>query len=118
MIDEIPVLAVLAARAEGESRFRSVGELRVKESDRLGLLAQNLRAVGVAAEVQGEDLVVRGTDRPPVGRVETAGDHRLAMAFTVLGTVGGAHVQLSETGSAAVSYPRFLQDLARMGHRA
>jgi 3-phosphoshikimate 1-carboxyvinyltransferase len=111
MIDEIPILAVLASRADGESRFRSVGELRVKESDRLGLLVQNLRALGVEAEVQGEDLVVLGGGRPPRGRVETAGDHRLAMAFAVLGTVPGAAVELSETRSPEVSYPGFFEDL-------
>lgn len=114
LIDEVPLLAVVASRAEGETRFRSVGELRVKESDRLGLLAANLRALGADAEVEGDDLLVRGSDRPPRGRVETAGDHRLAMAFAVLGTLPGARVALSETGSAAVSYPGFFQDLTRM----
>src|SRR6476646_105587 len=77
LIDEIPLLAVLAARAEGTTIFRSVGELRVKESDRLGLIAEDLRAVGVKAEVQGDDLFVTGSDRPPVGKIRTAGDHRL-----------------------------------------
>jgi 3-phosphoshikimate 1-carboxyvinyltransferase len=111
LIDEVPLLAVLAARAEGITRFRSVGELRVKESDRLGLIARNLRALGQRAEVDGEDLVVEGAPRPPRGAVETAGDHRLAMAFAVLGTVTGARVELSETASAGVSYPRFFRDL-------
>lgn len=114
LIDEIPVLAVLASRCEGESRFRSVGELRVKESDRLGLLERNLRAVGAEAEVQGDDLVVRGGDRPPRGRVDTAGDHRLAMAFAVLGTLPGAAVELSETRSPEISYPGFFDDLERI----
>jgi 3-phosphoshikimate 1-carboxyvinyltransferase len=114
LIDEIPLLAVAASRAEGETWFHSVGELRLKESDRLGLLAANLRAVGAEAEVEGDDLLVRGSDRPPRGQVETAGDHRLAMAFAVLGTLPGARVALSETASAAVSYPDFFQDLARI----
>jgi 3-phosphoshikimate 1-carboxyvinyltransferase len=114
LIDEVPLLAVVASRAEGETRFRSVGELRVKESDRLGLLAANLRALGAEAEVEGDDLLVRGSDRPPRGRVETGGDHRLAMAFAVLGTLPGAHVELSENASAAVSYPDFFEDLARI----
>jgi 3-phosphoshikimate 1-carboxyvinyltransferase len=114
LIDELPVLAVLAARAEGESVFRGVGELRVKESDRLALLAQNLRVLGVQAEASGESLTVVGTDSPPRGRVETAGDHRLAMAFAVLAGVPGARVELSECESVAVSYPRFFADLARV----
>ena len=69
LVDEVPILAVLASRAEGETVFREVGELRVKESNRLALIAANLRAVGVAAEAQGNDLHVRGTTRPPGGRV-------------------------------------------------
>ncbi len=111
LIDEVPILAVLASRARGETAFRSVGELRVKESDRLGLLAANLRAVGAQATVAGEDLVVRGSTNPPRGSVDTAGDHRLAMAFAVLGTVPGAAVRLSERTSPAVSYPAFFEDL-------
>ena len=90
LIDEIPLLAVLASRASGTTTFRQVGELRVKESDRLGLIAENLRSVGAEAEVVGDDLVVRGSERPPRGKVRTAADHRLAMAFAVLGTVTGA----------------------------
>jgi 3-phosphoshikimate 1-carboxyvinyltransferase len=114
LIDEVPLLAVVAARAQGLTRFRSVGELRVKESDRLGLIAANLRSLGVEAEVEGDDLVVQGTESPPRGRVETAGDHRLTMAFAVLGTLPGARVELSETASAAVSYPGFFEDLTRI----
>ncbi len=114
MVDEIPVLACLAARAAGTSVFRGVGELRVKESDRLALIAANLRAVGVAAECRGDELTVQGTDRPPRGRVVTAGDHRLAMAFAVLGTVPGARVEVDDRSCVAVSYPDFFRDLRRV----
>lgn len=122
LVDEVPVLAVLASRAAGrsgggggETVFREVGELRVKESNRLELIAANLRSVGVAAETQGNDLHVRGTAQPPRGRVDTARDHRLAMAFAVLGTIPGARVRLSERASVAISYPRFFADLKRIG---
>src|SRR3954465_3200886 len=81
LIDEIPLLAALASRASGTTTFRQVGELRVKESDRLGLIAENLRAVGARAEVSGDDLIIEGGSRPPRGQVRTAADHRLAMAF-------------------------------------
>jgi 3-phosphoshikimate 1-carboxyvinyltransferase len=111
LVDEVPILAVLASRAAGETVFREVGELRVKESNRLELIATNLRAVGVRAEAQGNDLHVAGTDRPPRGRVETASDHRLAMAFGVLATLSGADVKLSERKSVAISYPEFFHDL-------
>jgi len=102
------------SRAAGESVFRGVQELRVKESNRLALIAENLRAVGVEAEASDATLTVVGTDRPPRGRVDTAGDHRLAMAFAVLGGVPGARVRLSEKASAAVSYPSFWADLLEL----
>jgi 3-phosphoshikimate 1-carboxyvinyltransferase len=107
LIDEIPLLAALASRASGETVFRDVGELRVKESDRLGLIAHNLRAVGARAEVRGDDLHVDGAGRPPRGRVRTEGDHRIAMAFAVLGTLPGARVAIDDLACAAVSFPGF-----------
>jgi 3-phosphoshikimate 1-carboxyvinyltransferase len=118
LVDEVPILAVVASRAAGETVFREVGELRVKESNRLELMAANLRAVGVDAAATGNDLCVRGTDRPPRGAIETARDHRLAMAFAVLGTLPGAAVRLSERRSVAISYPGFFEDLRRIGKHA
>jgi 3-phosphoshikimate 1-carboxyvinyltransferase len=115
LLDEVPMLAALASRAAGETVFREVGELRVKESNRLELIAANLRAVGAEAETRGNDLFVRGGTRPARGRVDTARDHRLAMAFAVLGTVPGADVRLSERASVAISYPRFFSDLRSIG---
>lgn len=117
LVDEVPVLAVLASRARGSTVFREVGELRVKESNRLELVAANLRAVGAQAEARGNDLHVEGGSAPPRGRVETASDHRLAMAFAVLGTVDGADVRLSERKSVAISYPGFFDDLRKTGAR-
>lgn len=114
LIDEIPLLAVLASRASGTTTFRQVGELRVKESDRLGLIAENLRAAGGDAEVVGDDLVVGGSDRVPRGRVRTAADHRLAMAFAVLGTVPGARISIDDMACAAVSFPGFPETLERI----
>ena len=115
VIDEIPLLAVLASRAAGTTTFRQVGELRVKESDRLGLIAENLRSVGVGAEVQGEDLLVQGGEAAPRGRVRTAGDHRLAMAFAVLGTIPGAAVSIDDMACSAVSFPGFSETLRAIG---
>jgi 3-phosphoshikimate 1-carboxyvinyltransferase len=118
LIDEIPLLAVLASRANGTTTFRRVGELRVKESDRLGLIAENLRAVGAQAEVNREDLVVHGSDVIPRGRVRTAADHRLAMAFAVLGTLPGARIRIDNMACAAVSFPDFSETLRGIGRRA
>jgi 3-phosphoshikimate 1-carboxyvinyltransferase len=117
LIDEIPLLAILASRAGGVTVFRQVGELRVKESDRLGLIAENLRNVGVDAEVQGDDLVVEGSERAPKGRVRTAADHRLAMAFAVLGSVPGAAITIDDMACAAVSFPDFPETLRRIRWR-
>jgi len=116
MVDEIPLLACLASRAEGLSVFRGVGELRVKESDRLALVAANLAALGVAARTEGDTLFVEGAQAPPRGRVVTAGDHRLAMAFATLGVIPGAAVELDDTRSVAISYPNFFRDLASVLH--
>ena len=118
LIDEIPLLAVLATRAEGDTVFRDVGELRVKESDRLGLIAENIRAVGGRAEVRGDDLHVQGVERPPRGRVRTAGDHRIAMAFTVLGTLPGARISIDDMACAAVSFPGFSATLRSIAARS
>jgi len=117
LIDEIPMLAVLASRAAGTTIFRQVGELRVKESDRLGLVAANLRAVGAGAEVVGDDLRVEGGAPVPRGRVRTAGDHRLAMAFAVLGTLAGARVVVDDMACAAVSFPGFPATLRSIRRR-
>ena len=118
LVDEVPLLAVLASRAEGETVFREVGELRVKESDRLALVASNLRAVGARAEAIGDTLHVEGGDAPPRGRVTTAGDHRLAMAFAVLGTVRGARVTVDDPDCVAVSFPGFPSVLRSIRRRA
>ncbi len=118
LIDEIPMLACLAARAAGTTTFHDVGELRVKESDRLQMIATNLRAIGASAAVRGDDLVIEGHDRPLAGRVVTGGDHRIAMAFTVLGTQGGNDIRVDDAGCAAVSFPGFHDALAAVFERA
>jgi 3-phosphoshikimate 1-carboxyvinyltransferase len=118
LIDEIPLLAVLASRADGVTAFRQVGELRVKESDRLGLIAENLRAVGGRAEVVGDDLIVEGGNWAPRGRVRTAADHRLAMAFAVLRTLPSAEIRIDDMACAAVSFPGFPETLRRIRRRA
>jgi 3-phosphoshikimate 1-carboxyvinyltransferase len=114
VIDEIPMLACLAARARGTSRFVGLAELRVKESDRLALLAANLNAVGAKATIDGNDLTVTGTSDPLRGRVVTHGDHRIAMTFAVLGTQPGAAIRVDNMACAAVSFPGFEATLAAL----
>lgn len=112
MIDELPVLAALAARADGESRITGAAELRVKESDRIAALVANLRAIGVEAEELTDGLVVTGTDGPLTGRVHTHGDHRIAMAFGVLAGVPGNTITIDDPAAVDVSFPAFWQILA------
>ncbi|MEE8477178.1 MAG: 3-phosphoshikimate 1-carboxyvinyltransferase [Gemmatimonadales bacterium] len=118
LIDEIPMLAVLASLAQGTTVFREAGELRVKESDRLGLLASNIRDLGGVAGVSGNDLVIEGADYRPIGTVRTHGDHRLAMAFAVLGTLPDARVLVDDMECADVSFPGFRPMLGTLGWRA
>ena len=113
LLDEVPVLAVLAARAGGTSTLRGAEELRVKESDRLALLAENLDRLGVACREREDGLEIEGGDGPLSGRVRTGGDHRMAMAFGVLAAAGHG-VEVDDPGCVAVSYPGFWDDLERL----
>jgi len=114
LIDEIPMLAVLAARAEGTTVVRGAAELRVKESDRIAAVVSNLRAIGVEAHELPDGLVVQGTDAPLAGHVRTHGDHRIAMAFGTLGATRGCEITLDDPGCVSVSYPGFWEELARV----
>lgn len=114
LIDELPLLACLAAYAEGETRVTGAAELRVKESDRIAVVVSNLRAIGAAAEELPDGFVVHGTAPRLAGRVTTHGDHRMAMAFGVLGALPGNEVVVDDPGCVAVSYPGFWADLERV----
>lgn len=114
MIDEVPILAVLAARAEGVSRISGAGELRVKESDRLAALATNLRRIGVRVEEFDDGLEIEGTDAPLTGVVESFHDHRIAMAFGVLGATSGCDIRIDDAGITDVSFPGFWDLLTRV----
>lgn len=114
MIDEVPILAVLAARAEGVTRITGAAELRVKESDRLAALAANLRRIGVAAGELPDGLEIEGTDRPLSGQVESFHDHRIAMAFGVLGATPGCEIRVDDPTVADVSFPGFWRSLQRV----
>lgn len=116
LIDELPLLAVVAARAEGETRVTGAAELRVKESDRIAAVVQGLRAVGADAEELPDGFVVRGSDQPLKGHVITHGDHRIAMAFGVLGAVPGNAITVDDPSCCAVSWPSFWNDLQRLAH--
>lgn len=117
LIDELPLLACLAAYAEGETRVTGAAELRVKESDRIAAVVQNLRALGADADELPDGFVVRGTQPRLRGSVATHGDHRLAMAFGVLSTLPRNEIAIDDRQCVAVSYPGFWTDLARVTAR-
>jgi 3-phosphoshikimate 1-carboxyvinyltransferase len=114
LLDEIPVLAALAARARGETRFEEIGELRVKESDRIQAMADNLAALGVETDAGPDHLVVRGTDRPLRGEARAFGDHRIAMACGVLAALPENEIAVQGRDTVAISYPSFWTDLDRV----
>jgi 3-phosphoshikimate 1-carboxyvinyltransferase len=114
MIDELPLLACVAAVADGETRIRGAQELRVKESDRIAAVVANLQAIGVEAREYPDGLAVRGRQGPLVGQVTTHGDHRLAMAFGVLGSLWGNQIAIDDRECVNVSFPGFWQLLERV----
>ncbi len=119
MIDEYPILAVAAAFAEGVTRMQGIGEMRVKESDRIALMAAGLAACGLAVEEEPEGLIVTGAgaNRPPVGgaSVTTRGDHRIAMSHLVLGLAANTPVRVDEPGMIATSFPGFVDLMRGLG---
>jgi 3-phosphoshikimate 1-carboxyvinyltransferase len=117
MIDEIPVLAVAAACANGETRMEGLGELRVKESDRLAAIARGLAQCGVAVEHGQDWIVIHGAGGSPPGdaRISVALDHRIAMAFLVLGCASRKPVAIDDAAAIATSFPQFVALMNRLG---
>ncbi len=114
LIDEIPAIAIMAARAEGATLIRGAAELRVKESDRIASLCRNLSAVGVKSSELPDGLQIEGTSAVLVGSATSQGDHRIAMAFGVLGALPGNEIAIDDRAVVQVSYPGFWEELARV----
>lgn len=117
MIDEYPILAVAAACASGTTVMHGLAELRVKESDRLAGIVAGLQMCGVRARADGDNLVVHGCGGPPPGgaRVGTRGDHRLAMAFLVLGLASRRPVEVDQAAMIDTSFPGFAPLMSALG---
>src|SRR5438445_1383706 len=116
MIDEYPVLAVAASFAQGTTVMRGLKELRVKESDRLSAVAAGLAANGVEVEIEGDDLIVHGKGRVPGGgTVATHMDHRIAMAFLVMGLASEKPVRVDDATIIATSFPGFSALMRALG---
>jgi 3-phosphoshikimate 1-carboxyvinyltransferase len=111
LVDEVPLLAVVAAMARGTTRFEGMAELRVKESDRLAAIADGLRRLGAVVRSGDDWLEVDGAGRLHGGSVDGLGDHRLAMAWAVAALAAAGPVTIEGWGAVDVSYPRFAEDL-------
>jgi 3-phosphoshikimate 1-carboxyvinyltransferase len=116
MIDEYPILAVLAAFAQGRTRMRGLAELRVKESDRLTATAAMLQAAGAEVAIEGDDLIVTGASSVAGGcTVATHMDHRLAMSALVMGQATAAPVAVDDAAFIETSFPGFAALLRSVG---
>lgn len=117
MIDEYPVLAVAAAFAQGETVMHGLGELRVKESDRLTAIIAGLTACGATARAEGDTLIVSGGAPGGGGAVSTHGDHRIAMSFLALGLAAREPVRVDRPDMIATSFPGFVPLMQGLGAR-
>ena len=116
MPDQVPTVAVLGALAEGETVIRGVEIVRGHESDRIRAVATELRRLGAKVDEEPGGLVVQGGASLHAGRIDTHHDHRIAMAFAAIGAVVPG-VEIQEPGCVAKTYPRFWDDIARLGVR-
>jgi 3-phosphoshikimate 1-carboxyvinyltransferase len=114
LIDELPLFACVAARADGESVVSGAAELRVKESDRISVMAANLAGLGGHVSERPDGFSVEGSSDPLRGTVRTAGDHRIAMCFGVLGALRGNEIRVDDPECVHVSFPGFWSELSRL----
>ena len=114
IIDEIPILAVVATQVEGRLVLRDAKELRVKESDRIRTVAEGIRALGGEIEEFEDGFAIRGPQRLIGGRVNSAGDHRIAMAFSIAGLIAEGVTEIVGADCASVSFPEFYDSLATL----
>ena len=119
MVDEYPILAVAAARAEGETIMHGLGELRVKESNRLASILEGLINCGVNVQESGDTITITGTEDNRVSQqpaeISTYGDHRIAMAFTVMGLASKKALVIDDMSMVGTSYPGFTKDMVALG---
>lgn len=115
LVDEIPLLAVLATQAHGESRITGAAELRVKESDRLHEMAEGLRAMGADLDELPDGLVIRGPTPLHGAAIDSRGDHRIAMSFAVAGLIAKGETRIAGAEWADISFPGFFERLRTLG---
>lgn len=110
LIDEIPVIAIMAAGAEGETVIRDAAELRVKESDRIAVMTDNLKAVGIDASPTPDGMVIKG-GRIEGGKIDSHKDHRIAMSFAIADLISKSGIEIKDRDCVDISYPGFFEDL-------
>jgi len=117
MIDEFPILAMVASCASGTTHMTDLAELRVKESDRLLMVAEGLKACGISLEMGEDTLTVNSNGQYPIGgtEIKTALDHRIAMAFLILGTVSDEPITIDDATPIATSFPNFMELMNDLG---
>jgi 3-phosphoshikimate 1-carboxyvinyltransferase len=117
-VDELPLFALVAAFARGESRVHGAGELRVKESDRVESVTTALRALGIRIRARDDGFDVRGVPaRPRGGRMSAGGDHRIAMLGAIAGVVSREGVEVGGADAVAISFPGFFDLLESVSRR-
>lgn len=114
LIDEIPIIALLASQAEGETVIRDASELRVKESDRIKSTVENLKSIGIEAEELPDGMVIRGKSKIKGGKIKSYGDHRIAMTFIVASLISESEIEIDDIECISTSYPKFLGDLNKL----
>jgi 3-phosphoshikimate 1-carboxyvinyltransferase len=114
IIDEIPILAVVATQVEGRIEVRDAKELRIKESDRIRTVAEGITSLGGKIEQFEDGFAITGPQRLSGGLVQTAGDHRIAMALAIAGLVADGATEIIDADCASVSFPEFYESLARL----
>lgn len=114
LIDEIPVLAVLATQAQGRTEIRGAEELRIKESDRIEAVARNLRAMGIQVETFQDGLAIEGRQALRGAVIESCDDHRIAMAFAIAGLIAAGETEIQGIECVGISYPSFFEVFNRL----
>lgn len=114
MVDEIPLLAIVATQAEGETVIRGASELRVKESDRIKAVVNNLKSLGLEAEELEDGMVIKGPQKVKGGVVDSYKDHRIAMGFAVLGLIAEDGIRIKNADCVYISYPEFFKHLEEL----
>ena len=115
LIDELPVIAVMAAFAEGQTIIRDASELKVKESDRIAVMTENLKAMGVDITATEDGMIINGGAAPKGAKIQSHLDHRIAMSFAVAALAGEGETEIVGSDCVNISYPSFYEDLFGLG---